>query len=80
MGNNKPNQLGKLQGEYVPIPFDDFDEAHPWDFMNQHKWVCRAASGSELSSHSDKPYGAQGNRHTRGFCTHSQFGDRLHVA
>ena len=68
VGNNKPNQPGKLQGKYVPIPFDDFDEAHqPWDFMNQRKWVCRAASGSELSSYSDKPWCAGEKTHQEDF-------------
>ena len=50
MGNNQPETQGHLQGEFVPIPLDDFDEAPPGTPLNQHSWVYRAASGSELVS------------------------------
>ena len=50
MGNNQPEIQGHLQGEFVPIPLDDFDEAPPGTPSNQHSWVCRAALGSELVS------------------------------
>ena len=50
VGNDQQNIQGNLQGEQVPFPFDDFDEAPTMDGLNQHSWVCRAASGSEFVS------------------------------
>ena len=45
---------GQLQGEFVPIPFDDFDEARSiGDHVNQRQRVCRAASGSEVLNTTD---------------------------
>lgn len=48
VGNRDNRFLGTLQGLWVPIPLDDFDEApHTPDAAHQPKWVCRAASGSD---------------------------------
>ena len=64
VGNNSPNKKGMLQGEFVPIPFDDFDEVHQSrESLNQHKWVRRAVLGSELSSSTGEPWCAGEQTH-----------------
>ena len=65
---------GSFQGEFVPVPLDDFDEAHTnGETVNQRQWVCRAASGSEVHFTTDHAWCARDHSHQPWMA----FGDNL---